>query len=248
MDKALHLSIVIPAYNEAARLPATVDAVLEAVAVWPHTTELILVDDGSTDATGRIISEIAAARDGVTPVILRDNRGKGGAIAAGVAASRGEFVLFFDADLSYPLEAVPDALGRLESGADVVIGARDLEPSNGRASYSPLRNATSLAFNAFVEVVLRLGIHDTQCGFKAFRGEVARELFPTLAVRGFGFDVELLFAARRRGCAIALMPIRMEDRAGSSVRVLRHGIQMARDVMRVRVRGWMGRYKKAPTR
>jgi dolichyl-phosphate beta-glucosyltransferase len=241
---SIELSIVIPAFNEAGRLPATLAAVEAAVASWPFATQVVVVDDGSKDATPTIIASHAASNPAITPVICPENRGKGAAVMAGVAATTGRWVLFFDADLSYPLEAVPKALVLLRDGADVVIGARNLDPANGRADYGPVRTLTSHAFNGFVQAVLGLGIQDTQCGFKAFRGDVARGLFPTLSIRGFGFDVELLFAARRRGLRIALMPIRMTGRDGSSVRVFRHGLQMARDVLRIRARSWRGHYPR----
>jgi dolichyl-phosphate beta-glucosyltransferase len=242
--KAPHLSVVIPAFNEAARLPATLAALADVAPTWPFNAEVVLVDDGSTDATAAVMDAFAAGHDDVRVVRQPRNLGKGAAVTAGVLAACGRFVVFFDADLSYPLEAVPEAVERLEAGADVVVGARDLHPDAGRAAYSPLRRATSLAFNAYVEGMLGLGIPDTQCGFKAFRGEVARELFPRLSIPGFGFDVELLYAAKARGFAIARMPIRMRTHDTGSVRVLQHGLRMAGDVLKVRLRAWRGVYGK----
>ncbi len=238
-----HLSVVIPAFNEAGRLPATLDALAREVPGWPWPAEIVLVDDGSTDATAEVMSSFAAARDAVQVVRQPRNLGKGAAVTAGVLAARGRFIVFFDADLSYPLEAVPEAVARLEGGAYVVVGARDLHPEAGRAAYSPLRRATSLAFNALVEGVLGLGIPDTQCGFKAFRADAARALFPRLSIPGFGFDVELLYAARAQGFAIERMPIRMRGHDAGSVRVFQHGLRMASDVMKVRLRAWRGAYR-----
>lgn len=241
------LSIVVPAYNEARRLPATVDAVLEAMGGWGFSCELVLVDDGSSDGTAELISGLAERDPRIVAVSYTPNRGKGGAVVAGVGRSRGERVMFFDADLSYPLSAVPELVRRLDAAA-VVVGARDLHKDGkdgGRAEYSPTRKLTSVMFNAFVGLFLRLGVKDTQCGFKGFDGGLARELFPHLAVTGFGFDVELLFLARRWGMTIDRMPIRMVNREGSSVSVLRHSLQMARDVLRIRWRAWRGRYPRA---
>lgn len=238
------LSIVVPAFNEARRLPATVSAVREAMGGWPFSCELVLVDDGSSDGTGELIAGLAAKDPRVVAVSYAPNRGKGGAVVAGVAKSRGARVMFFDADLSYPLSAVPELVKRLDA-AKVVVGARDLAQDGGRAEYSMARKLTSVVFNAFVGLFLRLGVKDTQCGFKGFDGGLARELFPNLAVTGFGFDVELLFLARRWGLSIDRMPIRMVNREGSSVSVFRHSLQMARDVLRIRWRAWRGRYPKA---
>lgn len=237
------LSIVVPAYNEARRLPATVDAVLAAMGGWPFSCELVLVDDGSSDGTAELIAGLAAKDPRIVAVSYTPNRGKGGAVVAGVGRSRGGRVMFFDADLSYPLSAVPELVSRLDA-AKVVVGARDLAKDGGRSEYSPTRKLTSVVFNAFVGLFLRLGVRDTQCGFKGFDGSLARELFPHLAVTGFGFDVELLFLARRWGMTIDRMPIRMVNREGSSVSVLRHSLQMARDVLRIRWRAWRGRYPK----
>jgi dolichyl-phosphate beta-glucosyltransferase len=244
MSDAPHLSIVIPAYNEAKRLPATVEAVVNAMGTWPFTTELVLVDDGSSDTTPNLIAAWAAADPHIVPVTYQPNRGKGAAVVTGVAATRGRYVVFFDADLSYPLDAVPRALDLLTTH-DLCIGARDLDKGGGRAAYSPTRKLTSVAFNIFVRTFLWLGVRDTQCGFKSFRGDVARKLFPRLAVMGYGFDVELLYVARRWKLSIALLPIKMIGREGSSVSVIRHSLQMARDVMRIRFRGWFGKYPRS---
>jgi dolichyl-phosphate beta-glucosyltransferase len=239
-----HLSLIIPALNESARLPATLQAVVGAMATWPFETEVLIVDDGSTDGTPELVRERAGHDARFRLVRHPRNLGKGAAIVSGVEASRGARVLFFDADLSYPLASVVDALSALDAGADLVVGARDLAAADSRATYGLARRLSTRAFNAFVEATLRLGVRDTQCGFKGFRGEVARALFPDLVVTGFGFDVELLFAARRRGLAVALLPLEMTPRPGSSVHIVRDSLRMARDVLRVRVRGWLGRYDR----
>jgi len=241
------VSIVIPAYDEVERLPHTVDAVLAEAARWPFTLELVLVDDGSSDGTLLLMQRFADDDARVRVVSYGTNRGKGAAVAAGVAASRGDFVVFFDADLSYPLAAVPAALTLFDEGADVVIGARDLAPS-GRAEYGLLRKVASTSFNAIVEAVLHLGVRDTQCGFKAFRGAIARALFPALEVRGFGFDVELLYLIRRWQLDLRLLPLKMNARAGSSVSVARASAEMLRDVLRIRLRAARGRYPAPPIR
>jgi dolichyl-phosphate beta-glucosyltransferase len=237
-----HLSLIIPALNEAARLPATINALEAELARWPFSAEVIVVDDGSTDATAALVDQQVARDPRFSLVRHPKNRGKGAAIASGVAASRGARVLFFDADLSYPLSAVEKALASLDAGADMVVGARDLARSDSRANYGFARRVSTRAFNALVEATLRLGVRDTQCGFKAFQGDVARDLFPNLVVSGFGFDVELLFAARQRRLRIALLALEMTPREGSSVRIVRDSLRMARDVLRVRARGWLGRY------
>lgn len=242
------LSLVIPAYNEATRLPATIAAVQRYLDGLDVPAELVVVDDGSKDATASLICAAAARDPRVVPVVNPDNRGKGGAVKAGVAVSRGRVIAFTDADLSYALDNVAVARERIAAGADVVIGARDLGGSDSRSAYAPHRRVASRAFNGFVEAALRLGVTDTQCGFKAFRGDVARALFPTLTIAGFGFDVELLFVARRWELRIDRVPVAMLPRAGSTVNVVRHGFDMARDVLRIRANARRGIYPPRPSR
>jgi dolichyl-phosphate beta-glucosyltransferase len=242
------LSIIIPAFNEEQRLPATIAAVRAWLDRAALAAELILVDDGSADATGEIVAAAAAADPRLVPVINPVNVGKGHAIVTGVARSRGAQVVFFDADLSYDLAYIDDARRHLGDGADVVVGARDLATSDSRRDYGLSRRLASGAFNRYVDLMLGLGVPDTQCGFKAFRGDVARPLFAALTVGGFGFDVELLFVARRWGLRIDRIPVAMTARGGSSVSVVRHSLGMARDVWSIRRRGERGRYPDPPTR
>ena len=240
------LSIIIPAFNEERRLPETIAAVRAWLDRTAVDAELILVDDGSADATAEIVAAAAAADPRLVPVIHPANVGKGHAIVTGVARSRGAQVVFFDADLSYDLDYINDARRHLGDGADVVVGARDLASSDSRREYGFSRRVASGVFNRYVDLMLGLGVPDTQCGFKGFRGDVARPLFAALTVGGFGFDVELLFVARRWGLRIDRIPVEMTARGGSSVSVLRHSLGMARDVWSIRRRGKKGRYPETP--
>jgi len=241
------LSVIIPAYNEELRLPGT----LEAVCAWLDEAgcdaEVLVVDDGSSDGTAQVIQEVARREPRIVPVLNPVNVGKGHAVQTGVARAAGTYVVFFDADLSYDLGYVAEARRRLDAGAHVVVGARDLTPDDARRAYAPTRRLASRAFNAFVDALLGLGVPDTQCGFKAFRADVARPLFAALTVGGFGFDVELLYLARRWELRLERMPVVMTARAGGSVSVLRHSARMARDVWRIRRAGRRGDYPQRPT-
>lgn len=242
--EAPRLSVLIPCFNEAGRIGATIPEVTRHLATLPYASELILIDDGSTDATWSLLA--AAQREAsprVSAIHQPVNSGKGRALAAGVAVARGEVVLFFDADLSYPLVHVDEAVRAIAGGADLVIGARDLGP-DGRESYSPLRKLVSRVFNGLVDVALGLGIPDTQCGFKAFRGDVAKPLFAALTIGRFGFDVELLYLARRWDLRLERLPIVMTHRPGSTVRVVPDSLQMLRDILRIRRQA--GRYPPRP--
>lgn len=235
------LSIVIPAYNEEARLASSIHELLDFLAQRGLDAELLVVDDGSRDATSTIIAQAAADDPRVRAISLPHNQGKGAAIARGVESARGRYLLFSDADLPYQLEAIDRMLQRLAGGADLVIGARHLMPGGVR-SHSLVRRAASGLFNAVVEGVLGLGIEDTQCGLKAFRTEVARALFRTRQVDGFGFDVELLLLAQLWGLRLEVLPLRPRRSAGSTVELLRHGIQMAGDLAGIWLRHRAGRY------
>lgn len=227
------LSVLIPCYNEARRVGETVARVVAYLETSAFTWELVLVDDGSTDGTWGHLERLAREVPGVRALRLAANAGKGRALATGVEAAHGEVVMFFDADLAYPLSYVAEALAAIDAGADVVAGARDLDAA-GRHAATPLRKVLSAAFNALVDLVLGLGIPDTQCGFKAFRADVARALFGALTIDRFGFDVELLYLVRRWNLRLVRMPIVMVRRPGSTVRLVPDGVRMARDIVHIR--------------
>ncbi|HOU53577.1 MAG TPA: glycosyltransferase [Myxococcota bacterium] len=241
------LSLVIPCYNEAPRLPGTVQEVARFCDTWARPCEVVLVDDGSRDGTREAILQAASAHAFVRPVLLPRNRGKGAALRAGVATTTGSAVVFFDADLSYPIVTVEAALRELQAGADVVIGARDLgRAAGGDRPESLLRRVSHGVFAALVDHYLHLGIPDTQCGFKAFRGSVARALFASLTVDRFAFDVELLALARSWNLRIHRLPVTPVQRDGSSVRLVRDSLEMWRALVRIRRQVREGRYPAAP--
>jgi len=240
------ITIVIPAYNEEKRLPRTLSAVLAHMDATGANAELILVDDGSSDGTRRIIEE-AAARDGRVAALSNPaNLGKGAAVREGVRRARGRVVVFFDADLPYPLATIGQAVERLSRGADLVIGARDLASRDSRWRYSPLRRAATSLFNLLVEWSIPLGIPDTQCGFKAFSDEAAAALFDSLTVRSFAFDIELLLLARRWGMRIERIPVEMARAQGSTIRLTQDSLAMLRDLRAIRRRAKAGAFPPRP--
>jgi len=228
------LSVLIPCFNEARRIGGTIPEVTRYLAALPYASELVLIDDGSSDGTWSLLER---AQSEVAPVIRAlhepHNGGKGKALGTGVAAAQGEIVLFFDADLSYPLAHVDEAVRAIAAGADVVIGARDLG-RQGRLGYSPLRKLASAALSGLVDLALELDIPDTQCGFKAFRADVAKALFASLTIGRFGFDIELLYLVRRWHLKLERLPIVMTHRPGSTVRLLPDSLRMLRDILRIR--------------
>jgi dolichyl-phosphate beta-glucosyltransferase len=230
------LSIVIPCYNEKDRLPATVAAIKAYMAQRGIDYELILSDDGSDDTTPQVI---AAAMDGVAnvhSVRLPKNRGKGRALAEGVAISKGDRVLVTDADLSTPIGELPKLEARMDAGAGVAIASRAIKGSEIAIHQPIYRVLMGKTFNLIVQVMLLPGLWDTQCGFKLFRGDLARTVFAQLHTDGFGYDPEALYLAKKRGETIAEVGVVWRHSAPTKVAAIRHSLDMFRDVVRTRFR------------
>lgn len=233
-EAAFDLSLVIPAYNEARRLPLALDRLAAWLPRLPFAVEPIVVDDGSRDATAM---QAAAHPCGCGVIRLRGNAGKGGAVRAGILEARGRVVAFTDADLPYRMEAVERAYALIEAGAaDVVCGARDLRGSAMHVRRSWRRAAASSLFRAMTGVLVSREIRDTQCGLKAFSRRAAREIFPRVHTNGFAFDAEAILVARRLGFASARVPVELVNEAGSTVSLRRHAPQMLRDILLANLR------------
>jgi dolichyl-phosphate beta-glucosyltransferase len=231
---AVDLSVVVPCYNEEARLPGSLSRLEEFLGGQELGFELILVDDGSSDRTRAVIRAAERKHAYVRPLLLSPNRGKGAALAAGVRVSRGRLVLISDADLSAPIEELSKLEDAIVGGADVAIGSR--AAPGAREVDQPLhRQAMGKAFNRVVQALVLPGIRDTQCGFKLFRGDVARELFGQLRTAGFAFDVEVLRRALVAGYQVREVPVRWVSSGASRVSPLRDSARMLRDLVRIRL-------------
>lgn len=230
------LSIVIPCYNEQDRMPATVDAIKRYMAARGLEYELILADDGSTDGTPAAIAKAMADAPQVKTVRLPHNRGKGRALAEGVAVTRGDRVLVTDADLSTPIEELPKLEAPLDAGAGVAIASRAIKGRQIVIHQPIYRVAMGKVFNVIVQVLLLPGLWDTQCGFKLFRGDLARSVFAQLETDGFGYDPEALYLAKRRGERIVEVGVVWRHSAPTKVVAMRHSLDMFRDVVRTRLR------------
>jgi dolichyl-phosphate beta-glucosyltransferase len=234
------LSVVIPAYNEAVRLPRTLARLGAYLPPAAPDYEIVVVDDGSTDGT----SERAHASGLSSLTVLRHetNRGKGYAVRRGILAARGKLRLVTDADLSTPIEDLTHLRKALDDGADVAIGSRALPASNVEVRQPWYREGMGRLFNLCVRLAVLPDLHDTQCGFKLFTAAAAEAAFLPARLDGFSFDVETLYIARRRGLRIAEVPVTWRNDLATRVGLLR-GAEAFLDLVRIRWNGARGAYR-----
>ena len=237
------LSIVIPAYNEEALIVNTLESLRSYMAARPEQYEIVVVDDGSYDKTVAFIQEWQKISGTALQLLINQkNRGKGFSIRRGVMESRGQYVIFIDADLPYELNAIDNFLQALTNGYDLAVGSRVLPGSEVRG-VPAYRYIAGQIFSWMVQAVLFSGLPDTQCGFKSFRSDAARKIFRRLSIDGFGFDVEMLFVARKLKLAIQPIAVHMiEHRQRSRVRLLNDSLKMFSNLFMVRWMDWQGKY------
>ena len=229
----LHLSVVIPAYNEEKRLPQSLAAVMDFLVKQPYASEIIVSDDGSQDRTVALSNELL--REFPHQILVTpQNRGKGHAVRQGMLAATGSYVLFTDADLSTPIEEVARFLACLEKDQDVVIGSRALPGSQVEIHQNFLRETMGKVFNFIAQMWAFKGVHDSQCGFKCFRREAAQKLFSLQKLDGFSFDVEIVYLAQKLGLRLLELPVIWRNSAQSRVQVFRDPLMMFWDVLRIR--------------
>jgi glycosyltransferase involved in cell wall biosynthesis len=235
-------SIVIPAYNEAGRIPATLHAVIDCVRQKRWSAEIIVVNDGSTDATAQVVQDIAQHAPEVRLIENPGNRGKGYSVRSGLLQAHGENVMFTDADLSAPMEEAQGLFDAIENGADIAIGSRWLETKRQTIRQPLYRQFFGRCFNAVTRMVMGLPFADTQCGFKAFTRAAAQTVFQLQTIERWGFDPEILFIALKRGYRIQEVPVSWAHDERSRVSYLRDGLQMLKEIAIVRWNALLGRY------
>ncbi len=237
------LSIVVPAYNESARLPAT----LECLLAWLEArrfafAEILVVDDGSRDSTAAFVEKFALKHPCVRLLRNPGNRGKGYAVRHGMQKAAGDWILFTDADLSTPIEELDTLFERLKASSSVAaIGSRALDRSLVEVRQSAFREASGQFFNLVMRAVTGLPFLDTQCGFKLYHSSAARQIFPRQRLDGFSFDVEDLYIARRRGLTVVEVPVHWRNVEGTKVSAL-SGLRSFADLLRIRANAARGLY------
>jgi dolichyl-phosphate beta-glucosyltransferase len=243
IEQPPYLSVIIPAYNESERIVPTIGAVASQVCDLGLAWELIIADDGSTDDTVSIAEDLGL----VNLRVLRtpQNGGKGSAVQRGMAAARGEYILFADADNSTPIEEIVALKAKVEDeGYDIVVGSRAAAGAEA-ANRSIVRRVMSGGLRMIVQNVLRIGVLDTQCGFKLYSREAADKLILAQTIMGFSFDLEHLYLARKYGLRVAEVPVQWIDAPGSKVDTRKEAQRFIKDLLKIKINDWRGIYEIA---
>lgn len=241
---AIDLSVVVPAYDEEKRLPPYLESILAYLASTTLSYEIIVVDDGSSDATASVVQRYLETNPAVKLLRLPQNRGKGFAVRSGMLQASGALRLFTDADGATPITELESLLQAVSSGGDVAIGSRVVSDGRHTVRAHLHRRVMGYVFRSLVNSLLLSRIRDTQCGFKLFTARAANHAFALQRIDDFGFDVEILFILSRNGYRVAEVPVNWNDQKGSKVRLLRDSVRMFLDILKVRRNDFAGGYRR----
>lgn len=239
------LSVIIPAFNEEKRLPTYIQEIMDYLKMFEGQYEVIIVDDGSTDNTSRIVESFKVRYPTLNLIKIDKNCGKGYAVRKGMLNASGRLRLFADADGTIPINELEVLIAAIDNGADIAVGSKALRRTGGDSRWKRHRKIAGAIFNFIVRALAVNGIRDTQCGFKLFKDKIAIDVFPKQRLDGFGFDVETLFIAQKRGYHIVEIPVKLAERiGGSKVRLLSDGFRMLIDILRIRAYDFQEYYNK----
>lgn len=232
----MHLSVVIPAYNEEKRIRGTLSRIYDFLSKKNYSYEVIVVDDGSVDGTVGVVAGTVLHRENKLKIVRNGrNRGKGFSVKSGINAACGDFVLFSDADMSTPIEEVDKLFKYMDSGYDIAAGSRTAEGAYVRMHQPWYRETMGKTFNLIVKSILLGDFKDTQCGFKLFRGDIARNLAREIKIDGFCFDVEMLYLAKLKGYRVKEVGVVWDNSPQSRVKIFNSSMDMFLDLFRIRV-------------
>jgi len=238
-----NLTLIIPAFEEAALIEASLIEMMRQVSSRHLKAEIIIVDDGSQDLTAQIVLQFQSRYPQIILLRNQRNRGKGYSVRRAVLQSSGETIIFMDADLPYDFESVQLIIDTINQGAQVAIGSRVLPESELIDRPSSIRSLAGQIYSLLIRWFLFSGIPDTQCGLKGFRNKEAQEIFSRITIERFGFDVEVLYLARRLGYKIQPVPVKLiHSRRDSRVRMIKDSIFMLCDLLRIRINDHQGKY------
>ena len=241
IDNNIHISVIIPSFNESRVISNTLDKVDHYFAKQPYGFEIIVVDDGSTDGTRDLINSLSREKPFIR-LISNSHMGKGASVKSGVLSASGDYIFFTDADLSTPIEELDKLMPFFKEGYDVIIGSRAKKESNILRHQPMLRQAMGKVFNMLVRLLVLRGIKDTQCGFKLFRRQAAHKIFSLQRLNGFAFDVEILYITKVLGYKIKDVPITWINRIDSRVGIAKDSLKMFLDLFIIRANILKGYY------
>ena len=236
MSEEIYMSIILPAYNEEKRLGPTLERILEYLENKPWEAEIVVVDDGSSDGTVRLVDEWIKKDERIRLVRNPENKGKGFAVRNGMMHAKGRYRLFSDSDLSTPIEELDKLLAYIGGRVDVTIGSRSIPGSDVRVPQPFYRVLMGKIFNLIVRLMFQTKMRDTQCGFKLFTRAAAEDVFPKAVVNRFGFDVEILFLAEKLGYKVKEVPVVWINSEETKVSAVRDSVDMFIDLFRIRMR------------
>lgn len=237
--------MIVPAFNEEARIASSLRRIVEYYSTQKYTWHVTVISDGSSDGTDALVSEFAAQHPEISLITYQPNRGKGYAVRRGMLEVEGDLLLFCDADLATPQEETEKLLAHIELGADIAIGSRPMRESRLERRQPWYRELFGRLANGLVQLLAIRGIQDTQCGFKLFQRDVARDVFKRCTMDGFSFDLEALMVARDLGYRIDEIPIRWSHQEGSKVVLMRDGPRALRDLIILRLRSRRKRLRES---
>lgn len=246
MSSYPNYSIVIPAYNESARIERAMQAIVACIREQGWNAELVVVDDGSTDDTAARVTRFSADHAEVRLLCNQGNRGKGFSVRNGLLHAQGNIVMFTDADLSAPIHEAQRLLAAIQNGADIAIGSRWLERSRQTDRQPLYRQFFGRCFNLLTRFIMGLPYADTQCGFKAFTRAAAQTVLQLQTIERWGFDPEILFIARKHGLRVVEVPVTWGHDERSRISYLRDGFQMLGEIVLIRWNTLLGRYNRTP--